>query len=169
MNDGCERIKCLYQSGADSILLLRSLFDIAGDIGLEPALSCLEQSVTEKRLNWIARRLETFKGSGNAVRDGFALFFEEYLGLSIPKHGEVIEISPEFMPKKIVVRWWNECPTLNACQQLGLDTRLVCKAVYHRPVTEMLKQIHPHLSFDRSYTAIRPYTPYCEEIIAIEH
>ena len=35
-------------------------------------------------------------------------------------------------------------------------------------VTEMLKKINPGLRFERSYAAIRPYAPYCEETILLE-
>ncbi len=60
------------------------------------------------------------------------------------------------------------CPTLEACLILGLDTRTVCK-VYNEHATDILvKQIDPGLRFTRNYAKLRPYTPYCEEMISIE-
>jgi len=70
--------------------------------------------------------------------------------------------------RKIVVRWWNYCPVLEVCRKLGLDTRIVCKLAYHKPVELFLKRINPKLGFNRNYEKIRPYAPYCEEIIFIE-
>jgi hypothetical protein len=98
------------------------------------------------------------------VQDGYNAFFERYLGLSIPRDGEVVEATPA----RLVVRWWNECPTLNACHRLGLDTRTVCRKAYHQPAEALLQRIDPRLRFERNYEAIRPYTPYCEEIIRLE-
>jgi hypothetical protein len=66
------------------------------------------------------------------------------------------------------MRWWNACPTLDACTKLGLDTREVCRKAYQCPVQEFLKRIHPKLRFDRNYEHIRPYAAYCEEIITLE-
>ena len=83
------------------------------------------------------------------------------MGLSVPRDDEIIER----FGKRIVSRWWNPCPTLGACQQFGLDTRLICKKAYHRPVQEFLKQLHPDLRFERNYECLRPHAAYCEEII----
>jgi hypothetical protein len=69
---------------------------------------------------------------------------------------------------KLVTRWWNACPTLAACQKLGLDTREVCRKAYHRPVQVFLAKIDPRLRFDRNYAVLRPHAPYCEEIITLE-
>jgi hypothetical protein len=81
----------------------------------------------------------------------------------VPKDGEIIERSE----KRIVSRWWNPCPTLEACQRFGLDTREICKKAYHRPVEELLKQLHPGLRFERNYECLRPHAAYCEEIISL--
>jgi tRNA(adenine34) deaminase len=69
---------------------------------------------------------------------------------------------------KLVIRWWNPCSTLDACQRLGLNTREICHKVYCRPVQELIQKLDPRLKFTRNYAAIRPYTPYCEEIIYLE-
>jgi hypothetical protein len=67
----------------------------------------------------------------------------------------------------MVTRWWNQCPTLDACQKFGLDTRDICRKVYHQPVQIMLERVDPGLRFDRNYECLRPYAPYCEEIIEL--
>jgi hypothetical protein len=35
-------------------------------------------------------------------------------------------------------------------------------------VQEVLQKLDPRLRFTRNYAAIRPYAPYCEEIIYLE-
>jgi hypothetical protein len=65
------------------------------------------------------------------------------------------------------MRWWNPCPTLEACVRLGLDTRTVCRQAYHQPVQVMLSRLDPRLRFERNYEALRPYVSYCEERIVL--
>ena len=88
---------------------------------------------------------------------------EDYLGLSVPQGGEIVA----WTRREIVMRWWNPCPTLEACVQLGLDTRVICRQVYHQPVQEMLSRLDPRLRFERNYQALRPHVPYCEERIVL--
>ena len=155
-------IKMQYEnSRGDSTGLFQTVLAVAEEIGLEAALGYLEQCVTEKRLAWIDANLAALPRSGSAVQDGYHIFFERYLGASAPQHGEIVEASPQ----RMVMHWWNECPTLNACVRLGLDTRQVCRAAYHRPVNALLQRIDPRLRFSRSYDIIRPHAYYCEEMI----
>ncbi|MFN2232542.1 MAG: nucleoside deaminase, partial [Anaerolineae bacterium] len=81
--------------------------------------------------------------------------------LSVPADGEIVA----WDERRMVTRWWNRCPTLEACQALGLDTRVICRLAYHGPVQAFLSRIEPRLRFDRNYDALRPHTPYCEEIL----
>jgi len=39
----------------------------------------------------------------------------------MPREGEIVEKTD----KKLVMRWWNYCPVLEACKKLGLDMRVV--------------------------------------------
>ena len=110
------------------------------------------------------RNLKAIEKTGNPLIDGYKLFYESYLGLSIPQDGEIIEKTN----RRLVTRWWNRRPTLEACQKLGLDIREICKKVYHKPVQVLLSKIDPRLRFKRNYQALRPYAPYCEEIIGLE-
>ena len=161
-----QRIKTQYENArGDSAELFREILNISKEIGLDEALSILEGCVTEKRIAWAKAHLGEMKRTENPVLDGYRWFYEKYLGLSVPENGEIVEISE----KRIVSRWWNPCPTLEACKQFGLDTRVICKKVYHRPVQEFLMQLHPGLRFDRNYDCLRPYTAYCEEIISLEN
>ncbi|MFQ5867568.1 MAG: hypothetical protein ACE5IT_06195 [bacterium] len=144
--------------------LFQTILSIANEIGLEKALEYLERCVIEKRLAWLHDSLDKIKRTGDAVEDGYRIFYEKYLGISVPKDGEIVEKTD----KKFVMRWWNHCPILEVCRKLGLDTRIVCKKSYHRPVQIFLSRINPKLKFDRNYDCIRPYSPYCEETITLE-
>jgi hypothetical protein len=159
-----RRIRRAYQQrGDDAMPLYRTILSVAGEIGLDPALSCLEQCVTSKRLAWLDEHPTHLERSGDPLLDGYHLFYEVYLGLTVPADGAIIEQSRE----RMVTRWWNRCPTLEACQALGLDTRHICRAAYHGPVQAFLSRIDPRLRFGRNYAALRPYAPYCEEILSL--
>lgn len=151
-------------SRGNSIQLFQILLAIGSEAGFEHALEFLEQCVTDKRLNWLERNRAQLTITGDPVRDGYSLFYESYLGLSVPKDGEIIVETP----RRMVTRWWNRCPTLEACQNLGLDTRIICKKAYQRPVQALLTRLHAGLKFERNYDCIRPYVPYCEEIITLD-
>jgi hypothetical protein len=165
MNDQYERIKSqYYDAQGDSTNLFKEILIAADEIGLDQAFAYLEDCVIEKRIAWIKQNLDEVKDTKRPVWDGYRLFYEVYLGVYTPEDGKIIEQSDH----KIVSRWWNPCPTLDACEKLGLDTREICKKTYHKPVQEFLVQIHPNLRFERNYACIRPYAPYCEEIIYLE-
>jgi hypothetical protein len=157
-------IKNLYlHSGADSTALFETILSLEKAIGLEKALAILEGCCIEKRLAWLEKNLAGLQRTGDPLRDGCHAFYESYLGVSIPGDGEIVEQSGT----RLVLRWWNPCPTLEACRKVGLDTRLVCRQAYHRPVQEFLQQVDPRLRFDRNYAALRPYQTYCEELITL--
>ena len=143
--------------------LFGAVLAVGDEIGLEKALGYLERCVIEKRLGWLDESLGGIEKTRNAVEDGYRIFYEEYLGISVPKDGEVVDKTD----KKMVMRWWNYCPVLEGCKKFGLDTRVVCKNAYHKPVQVFLSRINSKLKFYRNYDSIRPYTPYCEEIITL--
>ncbi|MHC1781471.1 MAG: hypothetical protein AB9891_01690 [Anaerolineaceae bacterium] len=116
-------------SGQDSSELFKALLAIAEEIGMETALAGLEECVFEKRRKWVENHPRYLSGGGDPVMQGYRMFYEHYLGLSLPRDGEVMESSE----KKFTVRWRNRCPTLEACKKLGLDTRVVCRLAYERP------------------------------------
>ena len=160
-----QLIKDQYlKSRGDSMMLFKTIVSIAEQTGLALALECLEQCVIEKRVAWLERNAQSFEKTGNPLVDGYKAFYERYLGLSLPGNGEIIQANG----RRIVFRWWNKCPTLEACQAFGLDTRVICKVVHHQPVNILLSRVDPRLRFERNYAALRPYTPYCEESIEID-
>ena len=123
----------------DSLQLFQTVLAVAGEVGLDAALGSLERCVTAKRLAWMEGRLTQFVRTGDVLGDGYRLFYEDYLGLSIPQQGQIVARTE----RELTTRWWNPCPTLEACLRLGLDTRVVCRRAYHRPVQEMLSTFSP--------------------------
>lgn len=159
-----DRIRDEYRRTGGTTGLFRTVLSVADEIGLDAALRTLEECVEEKRLEWLDTHLATLERSGDPLTDGYRIFYEDYLGISTPKDGEEVEATES----KLVIRWSNACPALEACQELGLDTREICKKVYHRPVQAFLSRIDPRLRFDRDYDSLRPHGPYCEETISVE-
>jgi tRNA(adenine34) deaminase len=160
----CRLIRYHYEnSRGDSTQLFKTILSIAQETGLEEPLEFLEGCVIEKRLAWFEQNAKTLQKTGALLQDGYRLFYERYLGLSIPADGEIVEVTPY----RLKFRWWNRCPTLEACRTLGLDTREICKKVYHRPVQVFLSRIDARLRFERNYNSLRPYTSYCEESLEL--
>jgi len=98
------------------------------------------------------------------VRKAYTLFLIQYLGLS-PREVPVVYEDE----RKIVWRSYNFCPVLEACKQLGIDTREACREAEEKPVQELISRINPNLKFSRNYEKIRPYEQYCEEMIVQLH
>ncbi len=160
-----QRIREAYEhSRFDATSLFQALLAAARETGLDEALGFLEGCVIARRLAWWERVGKDLPRSGEPLADGYQIFYGRYLGLTAPNDGVIVSTTPN----KMVTRWWNPCPTLEACQKLGLDTRQVCRKVYQRPVQALLQQIDPRLRFDRNYPVLRPYGAYCEEILSIE-
>ena len=159
-----EIIRKAYEaSEGDLSELFKVLLQVADEIGLDSALKHLEACVIKKRMSWLKNNMEPLDPSENIIDHAYRTFFEKYLGLSIPRDGEIVKRSENM----IVMRWWNECPALEACKRFHLDTRVVCRKAYHQPVEVFMAGIDPRLSFDRDYDKIRPYASNCEETIFV--
>jgi hypothetical protein len=162
MENFYQQIRQYYRKkGVDSTELFRFLLSVADEIGRDAAFAHLEKCVIEKRLSWLKAHPIKLNGVRDPVGEAYRMFFQCYLGVSVPDDGEIVERSEAML----VMRWWNHCPTLEACNKFNLDTRDVCLKVYHKPVQELFSRIHPCLLFVRNYDEIRPHAPYCEEMI----
>ncbi|GAB4447839.1 MAG: hypothetical protein Kow00120_17930 [Anaerolineae bacterium] len=158
-----SRIRQKYLSG-DYRDLFGTIMSVADEIGLDAALAHLEWCVTEKRLAWLDDNLASLARTGNRLHDAYRAFYESYLGIAPPADGEIVAQTAD----RIVTRWWNVCPVLDVCAELGLDTRDVCRKAYEKPVQAFLSRLHPGLRFRRDYDRIRPHAPYCEETIMLQ-
>ena len=158
-------IKEQYESAkGDFTQLFQTILTAADKIGWDKASGLPRTMCHRKKISLAGQKSRPTGPTDDGVLTGYRLFYEVYLGLSVPADGEIVEQTE----RKMVTRWWNHCPTLEICQRLGLDTPEICQQVYHRPVQAFLSKINPRLRFDRNYEAIRPYCAYCEEIISLE-
>lgn len=121
----------------------------------------IERSVAQKRIDWV-HNTYGFDRNDFTPRQAFEILFFEYMGLepsSIPVVSETAEL----------IEWssQNRCPTLEACDNLKLDTKKICKSVYEKSTQAFISQLNPQLRFYRSYEEIRPYSHQCFEWIRL--
>ena len=119
----------------------------------------IEAEVAAKRMAWLKEHYP--QGVSNpSPRRAYELLFFEYMELEA---GDVPVVAES--EDRIVWASYNPCPTLEACVQLGLDTRVVCHEAYEKSTQVFIAYLDPHLRFRRSYETIRPYTSHCLEWI----
>jgi tRNA(Arg) A34 adenosine deaminase TadA len=126
-------------------------------------LRTIEKEVIEKRTAWIDRLLaeEAPAGRGKvSPRFAFETLFFRYMGLP-PHELPVLRENDD----EIVWSSQNPCPTLEACRQLALDTRVVCRAAYEKSTQAFVSRIDPQFRFLRDYDAMRPVSEHCVERI----
>ncbi len=93
----------------------------------------------------------------------YRIIFLDHMKIN-PEHSLVKRVSP----KKIRIDSYNFCPYLEACVQLGLETKFVCKQINEQSIQKMVEMIHPNLKFSRNYSNIRPFNKhFCEEYIEL--
>jgi len=126
----------------------------------------LADLITERRINWIGENLNEMlaKYSGlNPEEQAYRIVFFEHMVIN-PNHSRMVRVSP----RKIRIESYNFCPYLEACQQLDLDTRYVCREIGEPSIQRMIEAINPNLRFSRNYANIRPHNRvFCEECIEL--
>jgi len=126
----------------------------------------LSDIITERRVKWMREHLPKmlFKYKGLSL-EGMAhrIIFLDHMGIN-PKYSRITKVSPT----KIRIDSYNFCPYLEACIQLGLETRFVCAQINEQSIQKMVEMIHPSLKFGRNYSNIRPFNKhFCEEYIEL--
>ena len=77
-----------------------------------------------------------------------------------PENSKMIRVSD----KKIKIESYNFYPYLEACKQLGLDTKFICKEIGEPSIQQVCEMINPRLKFSRNCQKIRPnHCNFCEE------
>jgi len=124
----------------------------------------LERERSLDRVSWFKKNKTELLGKlhGTDIEKAYQLLL---LRLRIKPSDAPIVARTE---KKITFRSRNFCPTIYACDILGLDTRVVCRAAYEKSTGDLLRQINPRLKFGRNYAKLRPHSPYCEEFIILK-
>ncbi len=121
----------------------------------------IHEEFKRKRLDWWEsnkERLKRLNLAGFLPRQAFNIVLFEYMQIN-PKDIQIIYEDD----RKITWRSFNFCPILEACKRLGIDTRILCKAVNEESVQDFLSCLNPKLKFYRNYEKIRPHAKYCEE------
>ena len=134
---------------------IEKLVACTGDYGL------VHETMLEKRLAWWDSHHTDLQLSGALPRQAYTMVFLIYMGLDPAEVPVVFEDD-----QRIAWHSRNFCPTLDACQRLGLDTRVVCREATERSVEGLIRRLDDRLRFGRNYeSGLRPYTAYCEEQI----
>lgn len=127
-------------------------------------LAEIEREVAAKRTAWFAKHLSVsaFRRLGGllAPRVAFEALFLDYMELREDDLPVLAESDTE-----IVWASRNPCPTLEACRQLGRDTRVVCRGAYEKSAQAFVSLFDPQLRFLRDYAEIRPLASHCRERI----
>lgn len=126
-------------------------------------LATIEEEVIAKRTAWFDNQIASnrdFAVNNPGPRFAFETIFFRYMGLQ-PEDLPVVQENDD----EIVWSSQNACPTLEACRQLHLDTRVVCRNAYEKSTQALLSRMDPHLRFLRDYRQIRPAAKHCLERI----
>ena len=126
----------------------------------ESALCALNEDSIRRRTAWFEANRGRFAFlADDPVRAAYALLLARF--------GIAAEEAPIIYTdeSRIIFHSQNFCPTLEACNRLGLDTRYVCKRLNEDATNRLIQLIDPRLRFSRNYEYLRPYSPFCEEMI----
>lgn len=122
--------------------------------------SQIDSALSRKRISWLRNNIHLVSEPSPVKKAYILLMRKMEVNLS-----EVPIVHED--AKKIVWRSHNWCPVLEACKQLGLDTREICKKGWEQSVDQFVKGIHPRLRFSRNYRLLRPHSDFCEETIEL--
>lgn len=126
-------------------------------------LTALAENLSKKRLQWYSERNHRSATDKEDILHAAYRLFLQKLEIAADQTPIV-----KFDQRHLILHSRNFCPTLEACNLLGLDTSFVCKHLTEKPTTDLIRQIHPKLRFTRNYERLRPQSDYCEEMIVME-
>jgi tRNA(adenine34) deaminase len=119
--------------------------------------------LTTKRIAWFEENRNHIVPhlEGSEVEKAYQLILMK-IGIS-EKEAPIVEKTDD----RVVFHSVNSCPALDACEILGLDTRVVCRLHTEAATDALIKKLNPKLRFTRNYARLRPDGPFCEEIIEL--
>jgi hypothetical protein len=159
---GCELTEAQRVKITQTKTLLDYVLRVEREIG-ERAWSILSDQVLETRRGWLDSNLQNLALDGLPPRNAYRLFFEFYLKVNPAEVPIICEDDT-----RIIWKSYNFCSMLEACQELGISTRKVCR---HSEGSLHLfgRAFHPRLRFARNYEHIRPYQDSCMESFYLEN
>ncbi len=125
----------------------------------------LADLITKRRVEWIRKNRKEMLAKYdklNPEEQTYRILCFDHMRIN-PEHIKMTRISPT----KIRIDSYNPCPYLEACNQLDLDTRFVCKKIGEPSVQRFCEIINPDIKFSRNYQNLRPHTPFCEEYFEV--
>jgi len=128
----------------------------------EAALAALNEDSVLRRVAWYKENKDRLSFLSEDLLDSAYRLLLTRFGIS-PEEAPIVSRSEN----RITFHSQNFCPTLEACKRLGLDTRHVCRCMNEDSTNQLIRQIDPGLTFSRNYEKLRPYSPYCEEMISL--
>ncbi|MFC1721784.1 hypothetical protein ACFL0Z_02645 [Patescibacteria group bacterium] len=140
--------------------LFSAVMKVGGIFGSDFAMQILSECVVAKKTTWLDKHLHRIRRSDDPFDDVIRILYQDYMGLRQKEDFVVAERTSD----KLVIKCWNFCPVLEACQKLNLNTKDVCQKAYHEWVQVFVQRLDSGLYFARDYNKIRPHCNCCEEI-----
>lgn len=126
----------------------------------------LADLIIQRRVSWIRENLDEMLEKYKDLtpeEQAYRIVFFDHMKIN-PEHSRMVRVSP----RKIKIESYNFCPYLEACRELDLETRFVCREIGEPSMQRMMEIINQNLRFSRNYQNIRPYNgAFCEEYIEL--
>jgi hypothetical protein len=125
----------------------------------------LAELIMQRRITWFEENKDAILSKYADLSDeekAYRTIFFDHMKID-PEHSKMKKVGST----KIKIESYNFCPYLEACKQLGLDTKFVCKEICEQSIQKVSEMINPKIKFSRNYQKIRPYNYFCEEYFEI--
>lgn len=121
----------------------------------------LAEQITKRRLKWLEENRHLLREDLPLPEAAFRLIVHEHMNV---REGIEMEMVSDNLLK---AENRNFCPYLEACRELGLDTKYVCKEIGEPSLVAFFQKINPRLHFSRDYDKIRPHHDCCVEYVEV--
>jgi len=121
--------------------------------------------ISERRLNWFKENKGILKKYHNLPPEekAYRIIFFDHMKIN-PRYSKMIRVNKN----KIKIESSNFCPYLEACKELKLDVKMICKKIGEPSINKLCEMINRRLKFSRNYKKLRPFHTFCEEYIEIK-
>ena len=126
----------------------------------QDAFRTIEEQIIQTRTAWFRENYPDGWKRKSSPRIAFETLFFDCMNLRRDELPVISETESQITWSSL-----NRCPTLEACRELGLDTRTVCRSINEKATQAFVSLIDPRLRFHRSYDDIRPHANHCKEWI----
>lgn len=149
----------------EKIELLKGIVD--GSYSMEE----LSDRITKKRLKWFKEQ-ENFskiiEEAGSLSLFAFIPYiYTGYMKIDQRDYDKFIWDDEDHGNIYLWIESRGFCPYLEACNELNLDTRIICPGVLQKPVQEIISMVSPRSRFYRFDDTLRPYGESCTEMVAL--